>query len=337
MSTFTLSGRTAVVAGGSAGIGREIVDTFLARGMRVGVIARGEERLAALENEVREALPDAAEGDGRTRIATAAADVGDSAALEAAAARLAQAQGAPDVWVNCAMQTSFSPFAETTPEEIERILDTTLLGQINGCRAALARMERGRIVNVGSGLAYRSVPLQSAYCAAKHGINGFTAALRSELIAEGRDVTLSLVQLPAVDTPQFDWARNRLEDMPQPAPPVYAPRAAAQAVLRAVRHGPRELLVGASVLQLVLGQLVVPGWLDRKVADAGIRAQKSGEAEPGGRPDNMHAPVAYPPSATGRYSGERRERAVVLDGDRLRGAVFGGVPLALFLAGLAIG
>ena len=337
MSTTQLSGRTAVVAGGSAGIGRAIVDTFLARGMRVGVIARGEERLAALEREVREAHREETDAEGRPRIATAAADVGDAGALEAAASRLAQAQGAPQVWVNCAMQTSFSPFEQTTPEEIERILDTTLLGQINGCRAALSRMERGRIVNIGSGLAYRSVPLQAAYCAAKHGINGFTAALRSELIAQGRDITLSLVQLPAVDTPQFDWARNRLADKPQPAPPVYAPRAAAQAVLRAARHGPRELLVGASVLQLTLGQFVAPGWLDRKMADAGIRAQKSGEVEPGGRDDNLHAPASYPPSATGSYSGERRERAVVLDGDRLRGAVFGGVPLALFLAGLALG
>lgn len=335
MTTLTLAGRTAIVAGGSAGIGRAIVTALRAEGMNVGVIARDTDRLAQIEAE------EGALG-GTARIATASADVADAAALEAAGDALAASLGPPDVWINCAMQTAFSPFEQMPPEEFDRIVAVTLIGQVNGCRAALRLMPKDdgrtrRIVNIGSGLAYRSVPFQSAYCAAKHGINGFTASLRSELMRQDRPVTLSLVQLPAVNTPQFDWARNRLDRMPQPAPPIYAPDAVARAVVRAVRDGPRELLVGQSVLKLVLGHLVAPDWLDRKMAEAGADLQKSGRDEPGDRPDNLDAPVPYPARAEGSFSDRQKDRVLILDGGWTRLAVFGGVPLLLFLLGLALG
>ncbi len=320
-----MSMKSAVVLGGSAGVGHAVVEALVARGFRVGVVARGTDRLAAMEEAFGE------------DVATAAADVGDAAQLERAVDDLIARIGRPSVWVNSAMQTSFSPFEQVGPEEFDRIVRTTLLGQVNGTRLALRHMERGNIVNVGSGLGYRPVPFQAAYCAAKHGINGFTAALRSELLRDGRPLILSLVQLPALNTPQFDWALNRLPKKPQPAPPIFQPEVAAGAVMRAIDTDAREILVGKSVLQLVLGNFVAPDKLDRKLAEDGAEMQKSGTDEPGGRPDNLMAPAPHPAGARGSFGDRAQDSAWTVDGDRVRYLVFGGTVGAALLLGLVLG
>ncbi|MGR3496899.1 SDR family oxidoreductase [Citreimonas sp.] len=323
------SSKVAVVAGGSAGVGRAVVDALIADGYRVGILARGMTRLDAL----RDTLGDA--------VMTLPCDVGDAIAVQRAGAAIEEALGPVSVWVNAAMLTSFSPFERVKPDEFESIVRATFIGQVNGTRTALSLMEgrnRGRIVNVGSGLAYRSVPYQAAYCAAKHAINGFTDALRCELIRSGSDITLSVVQLPAINTPQFDWARNRLSKQPRPAAPVFQPELAARAVMRAVRDGTREIFVGRSVLKLTFGHLIAPGWLDRKLSDAGAEMQKSREDETGDRPDNLDTPdPERGPDAHGSYGAEALSNGLIVDAAHARLAVFGGVPLVMFLLGLALG
>jgi len=297
---------------------------LIAEGHRVGVIARGQARLdeiAALHGDL---------------VAVASADVGDAGALEAAVDTVL-AGAKPRIWVNCAMATSFSPFEQMEVDEFDRIVRTTFLGQVNGLRLALRHMERGNIVNVGSCLGYRPVPGQSAYCAAKHAINGFTGAVRSELLRDKRPIALSLVQLPAINTPQFTWARNRLARMPQPAPPIFAPGVAARAVMKAMRSDAREILVGGSVLKLVFGDMLLPDYIDRKLADQGFEMQKSGTPEPGGRPDNLFAPVERPSGAAGDFSDKARDRGFIVDSDLARKAVLGGIVPGAFLIGLILG
>lgn len=309
---MNLNGKTAIVCGGSAGVGRATVDALVAQGCRVGVIARGEERLAELEREFGTIV------DVGPRVVAASADVADAAELEMAVGNLVERLGPPQVWVNCAMLTAFSPFREMGEDEFKRIVDVTFIGQVNGCRAALTHMKDGTIVNVGSGLSYRSVPLQSAYCAAKHAINGFSASLRSELIAEESDVQISLVQLPALNTPQFDWAKNRMEEQPQPAPPIYASEVAADAIVRAARTAPRELLVGKSVLQLTAGQAIIPDWMDRQMADSGPKLQKSGRPAEGSAPGNLWKPGYYASTPDGSYTDRARSDGMIVDADAVR-------------------
>lgn len=315
--------KTAIVVGGSAGVGRAVVDALRDRGYRVGVIARGKDRLSEMEQT--------------GAVVTAAADAGDAAALGGAVDTVISRIGTPTVWINCAMATSFSPFKQIPAEEFDQIIRTTFLGQVNGTRLALQHMTQGNIVNIGSGLSYRSVPLQSAYCAAKHAINGFTASVRSELIHEDSPISLSLVQLPAMNTPQFDWARSRLDQQPQPAPPVYSPLVAANAVLKAIDTNARELFVGRSVLKLIFGQFMAPDALDHQMASSGIEGQKSDRPAPGQQDGNLNEPVDYPASVQGSYSDRAEESAVIIDADRARKAAFIGVPLLALAAGLAIG
>lgn len=319
-----MSQKSAIVLGGSAGVGHAVVEALIDRGYRVGVVARGQGRLDAMAAHL---------GD---RVATAAADVGDPVALEQAVDSLVSTLGEPDVWVNSAMLTSYSRFEDVPPDEFNKIIETTLLGQVNGTRLALRHMRRGNIIHVGSGLSYRSLPFQAAYCTAKHGLNGFVSAVRAELIRERRPVTVSVVQLPAVNTPQFDWALNRLDKKPQPAPPIFDPQVAAQAVLEAVDTSAREILVGKSVLELTFGSLVVPGWLDRKLAKDGAAAQKSAEDEPGGRENNLYTPATYPASSRGRFDTRTSQGAVTIDGDKARVIAFGGLAVASFAAGLLV-
>ena len=314
--------QVAIVIGGSAGVGRAVVDSLRDRGYTVGVVARGRMRLDELE---------------QIGVATYGADAGDAAQMDAAAAHLVDRIGTPDVWVNCAMATSFSAFKDTPAEDFDRIIRTTLMGQVNGTRAALRHMIRGNIVNIGSGLSYRSVPLQSAYCAAKHAINGFTASVRSELIAEDSPIHLSLVQLPALNTPQFDWARSHLAQQPQPAPPVYRPQVAAEAVMRAIDTNARELFVGASVLKLVFGQFLVPDYLDNRLSRDGISGQKSDRPAPGVQPGNLYDPVDYPTTPAGSYGDRASDSGVIVDADRARKAAFFGVPLLALAAGALLG
>lgn len=317
--------KAAVVLGGSAGVGLAVVEDLIGRGYRVGIVARGTERLRELTDRFG------------SSIETEAADVADSAALEDATDRLVERLGPPTIWVNSAMVTSFSPFEKVAPEEFERIVQVTFLGQVNGTRAALRHMSRGHIVCVGSGLAYRSVPNQAAYCASKHAINGFAASLRSELLKSDSKVTLHLVQLPAINTPQFDWALNRMDEKPQPAPPIYAPEVAAAAVMRAIDTGAREILVGKSVLQLVFGQFVLPDYLDRRMAREGVESQKSGRADDSAGLGNLYDPVAHEATAEGSYSKRASSDGVIVDGDKARIVVFGATAAAIFVFGILLG
>ncbi|WP_295317532.1 SDR family oxidoreductase [Roseobacter sp.] len=315
--------QSAIVIGGTAGVGRAVTDTLLARGYRVGVIARGEDRLRSVGDT-----------DG---IETATADAADAAELEKAVKSLVKKLGKPVVWVNCAMATSFSPFHEMTAAEFDRIVATTFTGQVNGTRLALATMDRGHIVHVGSGLSYRPVPFQSAYCASKHAINGFVGAVRSEVLRGNRPIELSLVQLPAINTPQFDWARNRLDKMPQPAPPVFDPQVAADAVMQAIDKLQREVIVGRSVFQLLFGDMVLPAFIDRKLARDGKDMQKSDRPEPGDRPDNLFGPVDHPATARGSYSDIAENKGVIMDADQARKLLFFGGAATMFLLGVLVG
>lgn len=313
----------AIVVGGSAGVGRATVDALLARGHTVGVIARGQDRLDELVT-----FPN---------VSTACADAGDADALSVAVESLIAQHGVPDIWVNCAMATSFSPFKDMAVDEFDQIVRTTFLGQVNGTRLALKHMTSGNIVHVGSGLSYRPVPFQSAYCAAKHAINGFVGAVRSEVLRDDRAIELSLVQLPAINTPQFDWARNRLSKKPQPAPPIFTPDVAARAVMQSIDKNKREVLVGGSVLKLLFGDLILPAFIDRKLARDGVEMQKSDRPEPGGRQDNLFDPVSMVSTANGSFGEEASDKAVIVDADLARKAFFfGGLALA-FVLGLIIG
>ncbi|WP_300064364.1 SDR family oxidoreductase [uncultured Roseobacter sp.] len=316
---------SAIVLGGSAGIGHAVVLKLLDRGHVVGVVARGKKRLEKMSAEF---------GD---RVACQSADVADPQALRQAVGNLIRDLGAPAIWVNCAMATSFSPFSKVGPPEFQRIMDVTFMGQVNGTRLAIEHMASGRIICVGSGLSYRSVPNQAAYCAAKHAINGFSSSVRSELKRDDRDLDISLVQLPAVNTPQFDWALNRMAKKPQPAPPIFAPSVAAEGVMKAIDTGAREVFVGRSVLQLVFAQFILPAWMDKKMADSGVDAQKSDE--PASRPDpvNLYDPVDYPARPEGSYSDDATDTGWIVDADYARLAVFGGGAILLFVLGLLIG
>jgi NAD(P)-dependent dehydrogenase (short-subunit alcohol dehydrogenase family) len=277
--------QTVAITGASAGIGRATARLFGARGANVGLIARGEEGLRGAAEDVTAA------GGAAHAIE---ADVADFRQVEAAAAEIEDVFGPIDVWVNVAFTSVFAPFAEITPDEYRRVTEVTYLGYVHGTMAALARMrprDRGVIVQVGSALGERSIPLQSAYCGAKHAINGFTSSLRCELLHEGSGVRITVVQMPAVNTPQFSWVRSKLPRHPQPVPPIYQPEVAARGVLRAAGHpGRRQYLVGASTRATVLANRVVPALLDRYLARTGYDSQQTGEREHLTRPDNLWQP-----------------------------------------------
>lgn len=316
---------TAVVAGGSAGVGRATVSALIDRGYRVAVLARGEERLRQMERDLGDA------------VWTRSVDVSDGNAVMNAARAIVADVGTPEIWVNSAMLTSFSPFSKVDEAEFRAITETTYLGTVNGCRAALSVMARGNIVNVGSGLAYVSVPNQAAYCGAKHAVEGFTQALRIEIDRENRPITLSMVQLPAVNTPQFEWALNRMDRHPQPAPPIYQPEVAARAILRAVDTDAREILVGRSVLKLMVGNMLAPAVVEGKLEKMGVEVQKDDRA-PDGRPGNLRRPdMDHPSVSHGTFDDRATDRAVIVDGDLARTvAVLGGAAVLLG-AGLLIG
>jgi len=288
--------RTVAITGASAGIGRAAARAFAAAGDRVGLIARGTERLEATRREV-----DAAGGAGLA----APADVSDAEAVDRAAEYVERNLGPIDVWVNAAMVTVFAPFHMIAPHEYRRATEVTYLGFVHGTMAALKRMRprgRGTIVQVGSALAYRSVPLQSAYCGAKAAIRAFTDSIRSELIHDGVGINLTTVNMPALNTPQFDWARNKMRRRPQPVPPIFQPEVAARAiVLAAEQPWRREIHVGRSTLQAIFGNMIAPGLLDRLLAKKGYSGQLTAEEEPPGRPDNLFEPVHDGHAAHGRF------------------------------------
>jgi NAD(P)-dependent dehydrogenase (short-subunit alcohol dehydrogenase family) len=281
--------QTVVITGASGGIGRATARLFGERGARVVLIARGQ---AGLDG----AAADVAGAGGKPLVI--AADVADYAQVAAAARQAEEHFGPIDVWVNDAFTSVFAPFSEITPAEFRRVTEVSYLGFVHGTMAALERMrprDHGTIVQVGSALGQRSIPLQSAYCGAKHAVNGFTSSLRCELMHEGSAVQVTVVQMPAVNTPQFSWVRSRLPRHPQPVPPIYQPEVAARAVLYAAGHpGRKQYWVGASTTATLLAEKFASGLLDRYLARTGYDSQQTGEHVAPGRPDNLTTPADGP-------------------------------------------
>lgn len=302
-----------VVTGASAGVGRATVRRLARPGVALGLIARGPDGLEGARREVEDA-------GGRALVLPL--DVADPDALEQAAERVEQELGPIDAWVNNAMASVFSPVREMKPEEYRRVTEVTYLGVVYGTLAALRRMsprDQGVIVQVGSALAYRGIPLQSAYCAAKHAIQGFMDSLRSELLHDGSRVQVCMVQMPALNTPQFDWVRSRLPHKAQPVPPIFQPEVAAEAIEFAIRHPRREILVGFPTVKAVFGNKLVPNFADHYLADHGYDSQQTDEPEIPDRADNLWAPVPGDHGARGRFSARAKPRSWQLEANRNRG------------------
>jgi NADP-dependent 3-hydroxy acid dehydrogenase YdfG len=295
-----------VVTGASAGVGRATALAFAREGARVALLARGAEGLQSAEREI-----ELAGGGAWTRVV----DVADAAAVEDAADAIERELGPIAVWVNNAMVTIFAPVHAIEPDEFKRATEVTYLGGVYGTMAALKRMrarDRGTIVQVSSALAHRSIPLQSAYCGAKHALVGFLDALRSELIHDGSHVHLTSVELPALNTPQFGWARNKLPHRPQPVPPVFHPELAADAIVWAAAHRRRSVTVGAPTWLAVWGQKFFPGLLDRFLARSAWQGQQTDQADDHARPDNLYAPVAGDPGVHGPFGARARSGRALL-------------------------
>src|SRR3954469_3913912 len=287
--------KVVVVTGASAGAGRAAVRLFARKGADVALIARGKDGLEAAKREV--------ESYGR-RALVLPTDVSDADAVEKAADSAEYELGPIDVWVNVAMVSVFSPFLEMTPAEFKRVTEVTYLGYVYGTMSALKRMQtrnRGTIVQVGSALAYRSIPLQAAYCGAKHGIAGFTDSIRSELEHQNSKVHITMVHLPAMNTPQFDWCRTKLPGNPQPVPPIYQPEVAARAIVWASSHRRREVYVGWPTVKAIYGQQVAPSYADRYLAKNAYDGQQTTEPVSPQRPDNLFEPAEGDYSAHGRF------------------------------------
>ena len=284
-----------VVTGASAGVGRATVCAFANCGAHIGLLARGEEGLDGAVKEVEQL--------GGRAIALPT-DVADADAVASAAAAVEEKFGPIDIWINNAMTSVFAPVTQIKPEEFKRVTEVTYLGVVYGTMEALKRMlprNRGSIIQVGSALAYRSIPLQSAYCGAKHAIVGFTDSLRCELLHTGSRVKLTIVHMPALNTPQFGWVKSRLPHKAQPVPPIFQPEVAAEAIKWAADHPRRELWVGGSTYKAILAQRLVPGLLDLYLAKTGYQAQQRDEAADPNRPDDLWAPVGGDPGAHGSF------------------------------------
>jgi NAD(P)-dependent dehydrogenase (short-subunit alcohol dehydrogenase family) len=294
-----------VITGASAGVGRATVQRFAREKAHIGLIARGTDGLDAARAEV--------EACGGQAIVLPT-DVADHAQVEAAAGKVEDTFGPIDIWVNDAMTTIFAPFLEITPEEFHRATEVTYLGYVYGAMAALKRMvprDRGSIVQVGSALAYRSIPLQAPYCGAKAAIRGFTDSIRSELLHQKSNVHITMVQMPALNTPQFNWCATKLPRHPQPVPPIFQPEVAADAIYYAAHHRRREIYVGGSTVKAILANKVIPGLADRYLARNGFDSQQTDEPIGANRPSNLFHPVPGDHGAHGifdaRSSGTSRQ------------------------------
>jgi NAD(P)-dependent dehydrogenase (short-subunit alcohol dehydrogenase family) len=297
-------GRIVAITGATSGVGRAAVRAFAARGYDVALLARDNEALEIAAKEVERA------GGRPLAVPT---DVADADQVEAAAERIERELGPIDVWVNDAMTSVFSPFTEMTPEEFRRVTEVTYLGQVYGTMAALRRMlprDRGSVVLVGSALAYRGIPLQSAYCGAKHATQGFLDSLRAELLHDKSKVRVTMVQLPALNTPQFDVVKTRLSKRAQPVPPIYQPEVAARAIVWAAEHPKRrEYWVGGSTAATIVANAVIPGLLDRYLGRTGFRSQQTDEQEDPTRPFNLWEPVSGDKGAHGRFDRKSHGRS----------------------------
>jgi NAD(P)-dependent dehydrogenase (short-subunit alcohol dehydrogenase family) len=321
--------RVVVVTGASAGVGRATAQAFGKRGDAVALLARGEDGLEGARREV-EAL-----GGRALPIPT---DVADADQVEAAAERVERELGPIDVWVNDAMTTVLAPFKELEPAEYRRATEVTYLGYVWGTMSALKRMlprDRGTIVQVGSALSYRAIPLQAAYCGAKFAIRGFTDSIRTELIHDGSNVHITMVQLPAVNTPQFNWCLTRLPNHPQPVPPIFQPEVAAEAIAWASEHRRRELWVAGSAVKAILGNRVAPGLADRYLGKTGYKAQQTAQPVNGDRPINLYEPVEGEHATHGMFDDQARgsSRELWLTEHR---SLLAGAAAAAGVAGLAL-
>ena len=311
-----------VVTGAGAGAGRAIAARFGQEGWRVALLSRDPDRLEAARHEIERS------GGEALAIPT---DVADGEAVYAARDKVVQSWGAIDAWVNCAMATLVAPVHELEAKDFRRVLEVTLMGYVHGTKAALEVMRpknSGAIVQVGSALAYRAIPLQSAYCTCKFAIRGFTDSLRAELLHERSAITVSMLQMPGMNTIQFDWAKNLFKHKYQPVGGVYDPNVAAEAAWRAVHRGPRELWVGFSAIESIVGEMLFPPLLDRIVAKSGFNQQISDVPEVPGRPDNLYEAVPRDVGARGRFSNKAKPKALTIDSTHTRIAAYLGLGVA---------
>ena len=290
-----LQDKVVVITGASAGVGRATARLFAQRGAHLGLLARGMDGLEGARKDI--------ERVGRKALALSV-DVANAEEVEKAAEEVESQLGPIDIWINNAMASVFSPIKEMTPEEFKRVTDVTYLGYVYGTLAALRRMQprdKGVIVHVGSALAYRGIPLQSAYCAAKHAVQGFTESLRSELIHDGSRVQVTMVHLPAINTPQFSWVKTRLPRKPQPVPPIFQPEVAAEAILFAATHKRRDLWLGFPTVKTIVGNRLAPGYVDHYLAHNLYEAQQyDGFVDPD-RQHNLWEPVPGDHGAHGDF------------------------------------
>jgi short-subunit dehydrogenase len=307
-----------VITGASAGVGRATALEFAKRGASIGLIGRETTGLEVARAEV-EAL------GGRALVLPL--DVSNHEEVDAAALAVEEKLGPIDVWVNNAMLSVFSPALEMEADEYKRVTEVTYLGVVHGTLAALRHMAprgRGSVVQVGSALSYRSIPLQSAYCAAKHAVRGFTDSLRSELIHDHIDVHLTMVQLPALNTPQFDWVKSRLPRAPQPVPPIFQPELAARAIVWAAHHRRREVMVGGSSLKAIVANKFIAGLLDRYLGKTGYDAQQTDEPADPNRPNNLWKPLPTNHEAHGRFDSRAKRWSLQWWATTHRGSLMAG-------------
>lgn len=300
-------------------MGRATVREFAGPGVKIALIARGRAGLEAAAAEVRsaggEALP-------------ISCDVADAEAVEKAAETAESTLGEIDVWVNVAMTAVLAEVTETSAEEFRRVMEVTYLGSVHGWQAALRRMvprDRGKIIQVGSALGYRGIPLQATYCGAKHAVQGFYESVRSELLHHRSNVSVTIVQLPGLNTPQFEWVRARTAGTPQPVPPIYSPEVAARAIVWAADHDRREIWVGRPTIKTIIGQRLVPGFLDTYLAHKGFKSQQSATPLPSHRPDNLFSPVdeERDHGANGMYDDQAHGHSLQLALSERRGMLVG--------------
>ncbi|SIR10214.1 MULTISPECIES: SDR family oxidoreductase [Acidiphilium] len=308
--------KVVVITGAGAGVGRATAQQFAHAGCDIGLIGRDRDRLETAAAELRTL---------GVRACVAPADMADAEAVDHAADTIEAALGPIDIWVNNAMATIFAPVSDITPAEFKRATEATYLGTVHGVMTALRAMKRrdqGTIINVGSALAYRSVPLQSPYCGAKAAIKGFTDSLRSELIHDRTAIKLSMVHLPAVNTPQFDWALNKMGRRAQPVPPIYDPEVPAKAIVFAAFNHRREIWVGMPTVVAIMANRIAPGFADRYLATNGYSTQMSNQPLPADAPANLFEPVPGRRGARGRFTDRSRRGSFEMFTDRHKAVAF---------------
>lgn len=325
-----IAGQIVVITGASAGVGRAAARAFAREGAKVALLARDAAGLESTRAEI-EAI------GGEAKVFPL--DVADAAAVNEAADQCEAEFGPISIWVNNAMATVFSPVAELTPEEIRRVTEVTYLGYVYGTLAALRHMrsrDRGVILQVGSSLAYRGIPLQAAYCGAKHAIRGFTDSLRAELLHEGSNIRITAVHLPAINTPQFDWARTKMDKRPRPVAPVYTAQGAGRAVVHAARNPRREYWVGSNTPLTIAANMLFPGLLDRYLGAKAVEGQQDKEEVDRNRTDNLFS-SASGHRTDGSFGSEARRAPAMVSADTARGLLITGGCILIGVAGAVLG